>query len=79
MTNVSHIDPLNAGLQAQMPHQRLAFGLTRRAGVAPTSSMMSLGGVPKFAAPAAALSGAGLRIGRLRFRRSAQSEGAPHQ
>jgi len=66
-----------AGVQAQMPQHRLAFGLSRKAGLAPVSNIMSLASGAQFRPPSAALSAATLAPARLGAALSAASIGAP--
>lgn len=66
-----------AGLSAGMPQHRLAFGLSRKAGVAPVSNIMSLASGAQFAPPSAALSASALPPARLGAALSAASIGAP--
>jgi hypothetical protein len=66
-----------AGISASMPQQRLAFGLSRKSGVAPVSNIMSLASGAQFAPPSAALSAATLPPARLGAALSAASIGAP--
>jgi hypothetical protein len=66
-----------AGISATMPQHRLAFGLSRKAGIAPVSNIMSIASGAQFAPPSAALSAASLPPARLGAALSAASIGAP--